>query len=129
MRQLSLKVLGSQHRRCGFLRLPARLRREGLVSNRKLSYRLYRQEGLQVRTKKRRKLPRRDRVVIEAPSLPMQRWSLDFMSDQLADYRRFRILNIVADYSKFCPGQIVDLSLAGARLARFQGRTLAGARV
>ncbi len=30
------------------------------------------------------------------------------MSDQLADYRRFRILNIVADYSKFCPGQIVD---------------------
>ena len=32
--------------------------------------------------------------------------------------RRFRILNIVADYSKFCPGQIVDLSLAGARLAR-----------
>ena len=40
------------------------------------------------------------------------------MSDQLADYCRFRILNIVDDYSKFCPGQIVDLSLAGARLAR-----------
>ena len=41
-----------------------------------------------------------------------------FLSDRLADYRRFRILNIVADYSKFCPGQIVDLSLPGARLAR-----------
>ena len=95
------------------------MRREGLVINRKRTYRLYRQEGLQVRTKKRRKLPRRDRVVIEAPSLPMQRWSLDFMSDQLADYRRFRILNIVDDYSKFCPGQIVDLSIPGARLARF----------
>jgi hypothetical protein len=38
-----------------------------------------------------------------------------FMSDQLADHRRFRILNIVDDYSRFCPGQIVDLSISGAR--------------
>ena len=114
-----LKVLASQNRRYGFLRLHALLRREGLVINHKRTHRLYRQEGLQVRTKKRRKLPRRDRVVIAAPSLPLQRWSLDFMSDQLADYRRFRILNIVDDYSKFCPGQIVDLSIPGARLARF----------
>lgn len=49
----------------------------------------------------------------------MQRWSLDFISDQLADYRRFRILNVVDDHSKVCPGQIVDLSIPGARLARF----------
>ena len=58
-----LKVLASQNRRYGFLRLPALLRREGLVINHKRTYRLYRQEGLQVRTKKRRKLPRRDRVL------------------------------------------------------------------
>ena len=49
----------------------------------------------------------------------MQRWSLDFMSDQLADYRRFRILNIVDDHSRFCPGQIVDVSITGARLVRY----------
>jgi putative transposase len=49
----------------------------------------------------------------------MQRWSLDFMSDQLADHRRFRILNIVDDHSRFCPGQIIDLSISGARLARY----------
>ena len=49
----------------------------------------------------------------------MQRWSLDFMSDQLADQRRFRILNIVDDHSRFCPGQIVDLSISGARVARY----------
>lgn len=41
------------------------------------------------------------------------------MSDPLADYRRFRKLNIVDDWSRFCPGQIVDLSITGARLARF----------
>ena len=49
----------------------------------------------------------------------MQRWSLDFMSDQLASGRRFRILNIVDDCSRECPGQIVDLSISGERLARF----------
>lgn len=49
----------------------------------------------------------------------MQRWSLDFMSDQLADNRRFRMLNVVDDHSRFCPGQIVDVSISGARMARF----------
>ena len=41
------------------------------------------------------------------------------MSDQLVDYRRFRIFNIVGDHSRFCPGQIVDVSITGARLARY----------
>jgi putative transposase len=45
-------------------------------------------------------------------------WSLDFVSDQLADCRRFRVLNIVDDHSRFCPGQIVDVSISGARVAR-----------
>ena len=49
----------------------------------------------------------------------MQRWSLDFVSDQLGDHRRFRVLNIVDDFSRYCPGQIVDLSISGERLARF----------
>ena len=38
---------------------------------------------------------------------------------QLADYRRFRVLNIVDDHSRFCPGQIIDVSIPGARVARF----------
>lgn len=114
-----LRALAAENRRYGYLRLHALLRREGLVRNRKHTYRLYRDEGLQVRTKKRRKLPRRDRIAPQVPERPMQRWSLDFMSDQLADYRRFRILNIVDDYSRICPGQIVDVSITGARLARF----------
>ena len=41
------------------------------------------------------------------------------MSDQLADHRRIRILNIVDDHSRFCPGQIVDLSISGARVCRY----------
>ncbi|MEL6286898.1 MAG: IS3 family transposase [Pseudomonadota bacterium] len=114
-----MRALASENRRYGYLRLHAMLRREGLVVNRKRTWRLYTAEGLQVRTKKRRKLPRRDRVAPRVPERPMQRWSLDFMSDQLADYRRFRILNIVDDHSRFCPGQIIDLSISGARVARY----------
>lgn len=49
----------------------------------------------------------------------MQRWSLDFVSDQLADCRRFRVLNIVDDHSRFCPCQIVDVSISDARVARY----------
>lgn len=113
-----LRTLASENRRYGCPRLHAMLRREGFVTNHKRTWRLYRAEGLQVRTKKRRKLPRRDRVAPQVPERPMQRWSLDFMTDQLADYRRFRILNIVDDHSRLCPGQIVDLSISGARLAR-----------
>jgi putative transposase len=98
-----LRALATEPRRYGCPRLHAILPRDGLVVNHKRTERLYRAEGLQVRTKKRRKLPRRDRVAAQVPERPMQRWSLDFMSDQLADYRRFRILNIVDDHSRFCP--------------------------
>lgn len=116
-----MKALASENRRYGYLRLHAMLRREGLVENRKRTYRLYVEQGLQVRTKKRRTLPRRDRVPAQAPERPMQRWSLDAVSDQLADCRRFRVLNVVDDHSRFCPGQIVDVSISGARIARFLG--------
>ena len=116
-----LKQLASENRRYGYLRLHAVLRREGLVVNRKRTSRLYTDLGLQVSTRVRRtrKLPRRDRIAPQVPERPMQRWSLDFIGDQLVDYRRFRVLNIVDDPSRFCPGQIVDVSISGARMARF----------
>jgi putative transposase len=114
-----MKDLASANRRYGYQRLHAMLRREGLAINPKRTHRLYTAEGLQVRTKKRRKLPRRDQLAPQVPEGAMQRWSLDFVRDQLADCRRFRVLNIVDDYSRFCPGHIVDLSISGARMARF----------
>lgn len=60
------------------------LRREALALNHKRTDRLYIEQGLQVRTKKRRKLPRRDCVAPTVPERPMQRRSLDFTRDQLA---------------------------------------------
>ena len=114
-----LQVLAAENKRYGYLRLHALLRREGLVVNRKRTYRLYVQAGLQVRIKKRRKLPRRDRLARDVAIRPGQRWSIDFISDQLATCRRFRILNIIDDCTRECPGQIVDFSISGERLADF----------
>ena len=52
------------------------------------------------------------------PDAVNQRWSIDFVSDQLANGHRFRVLNIVDDYSRECVSQIVDFSISGQRLAR-----------
>ncbi len=114
-----LKALAERYPRYGYLMLHALLRQEGLVVNAKRTYRLYCEEGLQVRTKKRRKLPLRPRRPMVLPSCTAERWSLDFMSDQMANGRRFRVLNIVDDFSRECVGQLVDTSISGERLASY----------
>jgi len=88
------------------------------VVNRKHTYRLYREEGRQVRTKKRKKLDR-PRLALEVPTGPNQRWSMDFVSDQLANGRRFRVPNVIDDFSREVIGQLVGVSLSGHRVARF----------
>jgi len=112
-----LKVLAEQYPRYGYPTLHAMLRTNGLVRNHKRTYRIYREEGLQVRTKRRKKLTR-PRVPMEVPSGLNQRWSMDFVSDQLANGRRIRIFNLVDDYSRECILQVVDFSISGERLAR-----------
>lgn len=113
-----LKELARKYPRYGYLTLHELLRREGLVVNRKRTYRLYREQGLQVRRQRRKKLSR-TRVAILVPIFVNQRWSMDFVSDQLACRRRFRVLNIIDDYSRECVGQIVDTSISGERVVRF----------
>ena len=87
--------------------LHAMLKAEGLVINRKKTYRVYTELGLQVRTKKRKKLIR-PRVPVALPTRLNERWSLDLVSDQFVNGRRFRVLNIVDDYSRACVGQLAD---------------------
>ena len=47
-----------------------------------------------------------------------QRWSLDFVADQLTDGRRFRILAVVDDCTRECLALIADTSISGRRVAR-----------
>jgi len=113
-----LRELAERYPRYGYPTLHAMLRHEGLVKNRKRTYRIYTEESLQVRTKKRKKLTR-PRIPMLVPTRCNERWSIDFVSDQLAEGRRFRVLNIVDDFSRECVGQLTDTSISGARLARF----------
>ena len=113
-----LKELATHYPRYGYLMLHGLLSAEGLVINRKRTYRLYCEAQLQVRTRRRKKLTR-PRVPMLLPEAPGQRWSFDFVSDQLASGRRFRILNIIDDCSRECVGQIIDTSVSGDRVARF----------
>lgn len=112
-----LRALAQQYPRYGYLMLHELLRREGLVVNRKRTWRLYTSLQLQVRTKRRKKLTR-PRVPMAVPGRANERWSADFVSDQLANGRRFRVLNIVDDYSRVCVAQLTEFSIPGERMVR-----------
>jgi putative transposase len=94
------------------------LKNEGLVVNRKHTYMLNTEESLQVRTKKRKKLTR-PRMPMEIPTATNQRWSMDFVADQLSNGRRFRVLNVVDDFSREMIGQLVSVFISGSPVARF----------
>jgi putative transposase len=86
------------------------------VVNHKRTERIYKEEGLALRRKRRRKGTAGTRVIIPAPERPNQKWSMDFVSDSVVTGRRFRALTIVDDYSRECPAIEVDTSLGGARV-------------
>ena len=114
-----LRELALQYPRYGYQTLHPILQREGLVMNPKRTYRIYREEQLQVPRRRRKNRPRQRRFRRQRATRPNQRWSMDFMSDQLANGRRFRVLNIVDDFTRECKGQIVDFSISGLRLSLF----------
>jgi putative transposase len=113
-----LRELAELRRRFGYRRLHWLLKSEGIVMNHKKLRRLYREEGLQVRRRGGRKRALGTRVPLALPPGRNQRWSLDFVSDALADGRRFRILTVVDEFTRECLALLPDSSLPGARVAR-----------
>jgi putative transposase len=116
--------------RYGYRRIHILLRREGWGINHKRTRRLYREEDLQLRRKTpKRKVSakqREDRVVARAAN---ECWSRDFLSDQLFDGRKIRVLTIVDNFTRISPAIDVRLSYRGAdvvatleRIARSHGR-------
>lgn len=113
-----LRELASQRRRFGYRRLFVLLRREGERSGCNRIYRLYREEGLTVRKRKVRRRAVGTRAPILVTARPNARWSVDFVHDQLAGSRRFRVFNVVDDVTKECLAAIPDTSIGGRRVAR-----------
>jgi putative transposase len=123
-----LAELAGQKRRYGYRRLHVLLRREGWLLNWKRTYRVYREAGLMVRRRKRKRIVGIDRLQKVIATGPNQSWSMDFVSDGFVDGRRLRCLNIVDDFTRECLAIEVDTSLPGRRvvsvlerLAEFRG--------
>jgi putative transposase len=103
-------------RRYGYRRIHVLLRREGWQVNRKLTYRLYREAGLAVRRRKRKRIGPFERKPLPKPTAANRSWSMDFVSDGLADGRRIRCLAIVDDCTRECVALEVDTSITGTRV-------------
>ena len=102
--------------RFGYLRLTVMLKREGWAVGKKLVYRLYRDLGVQMRTKKRRKLASEQRGPVQSAVRVNQRWSMDFITDRLENGRYFRTLTVVDRYTRECPVLEAAHSLTAAKV-------------
>src|ERR1700738_4519244 len=113
-----LRDLANARRRFGYRRLFVLLRQQGEPSGINRIYRLYREEGLTVRRRRVRRRAVGARVPILIEAKVNARWSLDFVHDQFACGRRFRILNVVDDVTRECLAAVPDTSISGKRVAR-----------
>jgi putative transposase len=99
--RLRIREVAMSRPRFGFERIHLMLRREGWRVNLKRVHRLYRLEGLQVRMRvRRRKRLSLHRGPVLRPTSLGERWSMDFVHDQLADGRAFRVLTMVDNWSR-----------------------------
>jgi putative transposase len=114
--RVRLKDLAAARVRYGYRRLHVLLRREGWSINHKRVYRLYKQEGLSLRLKTKKKRVSEPRVPLPQATAPNECWSIDFVADRLSNGRQFRLLTLVDNFSRISPAIEVDFSLTGKRV-------------
>lgn len=113
----AIQSIAQAKRAYGYRMVWRKLRQQGLQVNHKCVYRIYREEKLALRRKRRRKTPEHLRVVIPAPGAPNICWSMDFVSDALIDGRAIRILTVIDDATRESVGLVAGHSFTGLRLA------------
>ena len=111
-----IEEIAAVKRRYGYRRVYLRLRREGWAVNRKRVYRLYREAGLAVRRRKRKRIGPFERKPLPKPTAANVSWSMDFVADGLIGGRRLRCLTIVDDCTRECLAIEVDTSITGLRV-------------
>jgi putative transposase len=115
--RMRLRELAGNRVRYGYRRLTVLLRREGWEVNAKRIYRLYSEEGLMVRTQKRRERAQRQRVPLGQAARPNHKWSMDFVAQRLPDGRWIRVLTVVDQFTRECLVLHADNSLNGEKVA------------
>ena len=125
---MRLRELAAARVRFGYRRLAVLLGREGWKVNAKRIYRLYREDGLTVRTKRRTRAALRQRRPLAGARRPNERWSMDFVHDRLTDGRWFRILTVVDQFTRECVLLAAEGAYNGDKVGACAGTGAAGAR-
>lgn len=102
----------------GCPQLHQQLRQEGHTINHKRTRRLYREQNLTLRRRRRRRPLQRERQALVQPIEPNLCWSMDFMHDTLANGRAFRTFNVIDDYAREVLAIEIDFSISGDRVVR-----------
>ncbi len=112
--RMRIKEIAAVRVRYGYKRIHVLLRREGWRVNHKRVYRIYCEEGLNLRTKRpRRRKSAAHRVARDEARALNESWSMDFAADALFDGKRFRALTVVDNFSRQCLGIRVDQGIKG----------------
>ena len=111
-------ALAQRHRRYGAGMIYLKLRQAGEIVNHKRVDRLYAQAGLQVKTRRRKKIPLGDRHPLERPTAANQVWSMDFVFDRTADGRSIKNLTVVDDATHEAVAIVPERALGGNQLVR-----------
>ena len=111
--RIRIRDIAQARVRYGYKRIHILLRREGWKVNHKAVYRIYCQEGLNLRAKSKRKRISQARIPKVDVNAINQRWALDFISDALFNGRRFRALTMMDVYSRECLNIYADNKITG----------------
>ncbi len=111
-------ALAQRHRRYGAGMIYLKLRQAGEIVNHKRVDRLYAQAGLQVKRRKRKKIPMTDRRPLERPTAANEVWSMDFVFDRTAEGRSIKSLTVVDDATHEAVAIVPERALGGSQLVR-----------
>ena len=111
-----LQKLASDHPREGFWKSYYRLRNKGEQVNHKRLHRIYKQMGLPLRRKVKKRLPERVKEPLSIPTHFTQTWSIDFMHDVLQNGRKFRTFNVIDDFNREILFIESDYSIKSSRM-------------
>jgi len=115
-------ALAHRHRRYGAGMIYLKLRQTGQQVNHKRVDRLYAEAGLQIRRRKRKKVPMSDRQTLGRPERANQVWSMDFVFDRSAEGRAIKCLTVVDDATHEAVAIVPERAISGHALTRILER-------
>jgi putative transposase len=119
--RVAITEFATRFPRRGLPRLQDWIRKAGRKINHKRTARIYREMGMQVKKRRRKKLGRIPKILRPAPTHPNEVWSMDFVHDWLMTNRKLKCLTIVDDFTKECVGILVDHAISGEAVGQFLG--------